>query len=76
MFHLKDMHQTEDDMTPRKRTDEKPIPLMVRLPPDLHALVVDAAFRQHRSLNAQLIHIVAWYFGGEFDNDQPVKRPD
>lgn len=59
-------------MTPRKRTDEKPIPLMVRLPPHLHALVENAAFRQHRSLNAQLIHIVAWYFGGEVGDDQPV----
>ncbi len=59
-------------MAPRKRTEpiEKPIPLMVRLPPALHALVEDAAKRQHRSLNAQIIHIVSWYFGGESGDER------
>lgn len=46
---------------------ERPIPLMVRLPPQLHALVETAAKRQHRSLNAQLIHVVSYYFGGDDD---------
>lgn len=59
-------------MAPRKRSEavEKPIPLMVRLPPHLHALVDESARRQHRSLNAQIIHIVSWYFG---ENSEPVQ---
>lgn len=60
-------------MAPKKKTpiaeSEKPIPLMIRLPPQLHALVEDAARRQHRSLNAQVIHIIAYYFGGEDDTN-------
>lgn len=59
-------------MAPRKRSEpvEKPIPLMVRLPPPLHVLVDDAAKRQHRSLNAQIIHIITWYFGGELPDER------
>lgn len=63
-------------MAPKKRQarfddTEKPIPLMVRLPPHLHALVDDASKRQHRSLNAQVIHIISWYFGGESGVESP-----
>lgn len=64
-------------MAPRKRAEEKPIPLMIRLPPHLHALVQDTANRQHRSLNAQIIHIVSFYFGGVEDGPSSLAdRPD
>jgi hypothetical protein len=42
---------------PRKRTpiEQKAIPLMVRLPPDLHQWIKQEAERELRSLNAQII---------------------
>jgi hypothetical protein len=44
-------------MAPRKRTpiEQKAVPLMVRLPPDLHEWVKEQAEKELRSLNAQVI---------------------
>jgi hypothetical protein len=42
---------------PRKRTpiEEKAVPLMLRLPPELHQWIKQEAERELRSLNAQII---------------------
>lgn len=37
---------------------KKPIPAMVRIPPDLHAIVKDLADQENRSMNAQIITLL------------------
>lgn len=49
----------------RERQTEKPVPLMLRLPPALHAEVVKEAERQHRSLNAQVVYILEQWLAAQ-----------
>lgn len=45
-------------MTKQLHDETKPVPLMVRLPPDLHAAVRKLSEDERRSLNSQFIILV------------------
>lgn len=59
-------------MTEQLRDETKPVPLMLRLPPELHAIVKEIAARNRRSLNSQCIILLENAVVAE--TGQPVDR--
>lgn len=42
-------------MTEQLQSENKPVPIMVRLPADLHAVIKQLAESERRSMNSQII---------------------
>jgi predicted HicB family RNase H-like nuclease len=50
------------------------VALQLRLPPELHARLVALAARDHRSLTAQIIHVMGQW-AAQQEREQPEQEP-